>query len=363
MGGDDTLEGGAGDDTMVGGVGNDAYIVDSIGDVIVDRGTSVTEIDTVLTALSSYSLGSNLEALTYTGSLNFEGKGNALDNILTGGDGNDTLNGLTGNDVLDGGKGNDVYIIEAGGNGIVVEEVDAGIDTVRTQLATLFLMQNVENVVYTGASSFYMTGNEGNNIFSKSQLSATGTFNGMSGSDAVDYSHVSSGLTVNLVLGTAVASGMGNDRLVNIENVIGGSGNDSLLGSGGDNVLEGGLGDDTLNGEGGNDTASYASATVNVSVNLGTGVATGVGADTLVNIENVLGGSGDDTITGSAANNKLDGGAGADSLIGGAGNDTYVVDNVLDVVSELNSSGADAGGVDTVLIKGVIATYTLGIYI
>jgi Ca2+-binding RTX toxin-like protein len=363
MGGDDTLEGGAGDDTMVGGVGNDAYIVDSIGDVIVDRGTSVTEIDTVLTALSSYSLGSNLEALTYTGSLNFEGKGNALDNILTGGDGNDTLNGLTGNDVLDGGKGNDVYIIEAGGNGIVVEEVDAGIDTVRTQLATLFLMQNVENVVYTGASSFYMTGNEGNNIFSKSQLSATGTFNGMSGSDAVDYSHVSSGLTVNLVLGTAVASGMGNDRLVNIENVIGGSGNDSLLGSGGDNVLEGGLGDDTLNGEGGNDTASYASATVNVSVNLGTGVATGVGADTLVNIENVLGGSGDDTITGSAANNKLDGGAGADSLIGGAGNDTYVVDNVLDVVSELNSSGADAGGVDTVLIKGVIATYTLGSYI
>src|SRR5215813_3553346 len=54
-------------------------------------------------------------------------------------------------------------------------------------------------------------------------------------------------------------------------------------------------------------------------------------------IENAIGGSGNDTITGNAADNVLNGGAGNDALVGGAGadvliggigNDTYVVDNV-----------------------------------
>lgn len=41
-------------------------------------------------------------------------------------------------------------------------------------------------------------------------------------------------------------------------------------------------------------------------------------------IENAIGGSGDDTLTGNDANNELTGGKGNDTLVGGVGNDTYL---------------------------------------
>ena len=48
------------------------------------------------------------------------------------------------------------------------------------------------------------------------------------------------------------------------------------------------------------------------------------GADTYTNVENVIGGSGDDTLTGTdstTVGNALTGGAGDDTLTGGAGDD------------------------------------------
>ena len=66
-------------------------------------------------------------------------------------------------------------------------------------------------------------------------------------------------------------------------------------------------------------------------VNLATGSAERGSAanpveDVLVTIENVVGGGGDDSITGNTAANLLDGGAGAgnDTLLGGSGNDTLL---------------------------------------
>lgn len=58
-------------------------------------------------------------------------------------------------------------------------------------------------------------------------------------------------------------------------------------------------------------------------------------------VENAVGGSGNDTITGNDRNNVLDGGAGKDKLIGGAGNDTYVLGSSTDTVS-------DTSGIDTI---------------
>ena len=84
------------------------------------------------------------------------------------------------------------------------------------------------------------------------------------------------------------------------------------------------------------DTASYASATGAVVVNLAlttqqnTG---GWGKDTLLNIENLVGSSSADTLSGNAGVNAIDGGAGddkitgglgADRLTGGAGRDLFV---------------------------------------
>ncbi|MBY5348802.1 M10 family metallopeptidase C-terminal domain-containing protein, partial [Rhizobium leguminosarum] len=112
--GADTLDGGAGADSLIGAAGNDIYIVDNVGDVITEGLNEGTDL--IKTALSSYALtiNANVENLTYTGSANFTGIGNALANTITGGAGNDTLDGGTGNDTLIGGAGNDTLIGGAG---------------------------------------------------------------------------------------------------------------------------------------------------------------------------------------------------------------------------------------------------------
>ena len=62
----------------------------------------------------------------------------------------------------------------------------------------------------------------------------------------------------------------------------------------------------------------------------------------------IVSGAGDDFIRSGQGNDSMDGGPGADRMEGEQGNDFYLVDNVGDVVSELNSSGFDQGGFDTV---------------
>ncbi|MCW5612206.1 MAG: M10 family metallopeptidase C-terminal domain-containing protein [Rubrivivax sp.] len=84
------------------------------------------------------------------------------------------------------------------------------------------------------------------------------------------------------------------------------------------------------------------------------------GGNTASLIENAIGGTGNDTLTGNQGDNSLSGGAGNDVLVGNSGNDTlnggtgadnmnggfgddlYIVDNVGDVAAEV------AGGIDTV---------------
>lgn len=116
-------------------------------------------------------------------------------------------------------------------------------------------------------------------------------------------------------------------------------GHDQLFGGSGNDLLEGGDGDDVLNGgdDGespalvddiaiflGRDTASYASAGTGVTVDLsimGVPQVTGQGRDTLIGIENLVGGNFDDTLYGNAAANVLLGMRGADRLFGQDGDD------------------------------------------
>ena len=58
-------------------------------------------------------------------------------------------------------------------------------------------------------------------------------------------------------------------------------------------------------------------------------------------IENAVGGSGNDTITGNFANNNLNGGYGNDLLIGGIGDDIYIIDSISDTVKENLNEGTD----------------------
>ncbi|WP_370444499.1 calcium-binding protein, partial [Pseudomonas sp. SHC52] len=80
---DNVLNGLGGADTMEGGAGNDSYVVDNIGDTVIEQGTSLSEIDSIFSSVS-YILGSNLEVLKLVGTDNLDGTGNALDNRLTG---------------------------------------------------------------------------------------------------------------------------------------------------------------------------------------------------------------------------------------------------------------------------------------
>ncbi len=113
--------------------------------------------------------------------------------------------------------------------------------------------------------------------------------------------------------------------------IFGEAGDDTLLGGGGNDVIKGGLGSGVLNGGEGTDTAdfSYTGQNITVDLNNYSAVIDYAFEDeeyTLYNIENIIGGFGQDTITGTAGDNVLNGWYNNDSLIGGGGEDTYVFD-------------------------------------
>ncbi|MGO6841538.1 calcium-binding protein, partial [Rhizobium ruizarguesonis] len=90
--------------------------------------------DTVRTNLASYTLGANVENLTYNGTGAFAGTGNGLVNTIRGAAGADTLDGKAGADTLIGGAGNDTYIVDIAD--VITEGVNEGTDLIRTALSS-----------------------------------------------------------------------------------------------------------------------------------------------------------------------------------------------------------------------------------
>jgi Ca2+-binding RTX toxin-like protein len=186
---------------MVGGLGNDTFVVDSVADVVIENVAEGT--DTVQTTLNNYTLGANVENLTFTGAGDFSGTGNDLANTITGGAGNDALDGGFGIDRLVGGAGDDTYRVDNSGD-VIVEAAGAGIDTVLATAGAYTLSANVDNLIFAGTGSFNGTGN-------------------------------------------ALANA-----------IVGGAGSDTLSGGAGDDTITGGAGNDTMNGGTGNDTFIFA---------------------------------------------------------------------------------------------------------
>jgi Ca2+-binding RTX toxin-like protein len=104
--GANVLDGSTGNDTMTGGKGDDTYIVDALGDAVIEAAGGGTDL---VQSSVTFSLASriNVENLELTGVGKITGTGNALANIITGNDGDNTLNGAAGNDTLTGGDGID----------------------------------------------------------------------------------------------------------------------------------------------------------------------------------------------------------------------------------------------------------------
>ncbi|MDR6609793.1 peroxidase family protein [Pseudomonas synxantha] len=141
--GNDVLIGGAGADTMTGGAGNDIYEVTDLGDVVGENAGGGN--DTVWTSLASYTLGANVENLSFGGSGNFAGTGNVLGNNIVGGAGNDVLTGGGGNDVMSGGvAGNDTFVFAVAG---------FGNDTILNFGANLAAEQDLLNLTGLGITS------------------------------------------------------------------------------------------------------------------------------------------------------------------------------------------------------------------
>ena len=247
--------------------------------------------------------------------------------------GNDTINGSAGDDVIyytagsdkiDGGGGNDWMDFSnkfyTNNNPVNVDLSTGKYIISLNSNAVVSSIIHVENIIGSNYSDA-ITGDAGNNIFIGGK--GSDAINGGGGIDTASYV-TSTGVTVNLNLGTAIEkydSSTSTDTLTSIENIVGSSFADAITGNSLNNVFTGGAGNDTLDGGAGVDTASYLTAYQGVKVNLATGNATGHGTDTLLNIENVIGSSYADTLTGNGGANSLFGGAGNDILIGGAGND------------------------------------------
>lgn len=181
------------------------------------------------------------------------------DNVVFGEGGNDLICGGGGNDTLYGGRGNDTLL---GGTG--------------------------NDTLYGERGSDDLDGGEG-----------TDRLVGETGNDTL-------------------SGGPGDG-----DNLDGGVGDDILSGGAGEiDVLHGGAGNDRLDGgPGGHDIASYKGAGGPVEVDLGAGTVSGAEGEQLSGVEDVLGGSGDDVLTGSAAPNRLDGGPGNDRLFAVGGGD------------------------------------------
>ena len=136
----ETLVGTTGADRLVGLAGDDTYVVDNVGDVVVENANEGR--DTV-NASVSYTLVANVENLSLTGSAAINGTGNELSNtmwgnnaanVLDGGAGSDWLFGGAGNDTLRGGissdylygdTGNDTYLFARGDGSDLVNDFDS----------------------------------------------------------------------------------------------------------------------------------------------------------------------------------------------------------------------------------------------
>jgi Ca2+-binding RTX toxin-like protein len=327
---------------------------------------------------------------------------------INGTSGNDTLNGTAGNDTINGLGGDDW--IDVGNSTFGSDAVDggSGADWISfSKLSSVSLKVNLADHTATSTlGSVTLTSIEkaagtsgadsltGGDVADKTDAignRVTEWFRGNGGNDTItggagrdfaaasDYSNNSSSQAVSANLGTGVASdGLGGtDTLINIDFLVGGAGNDSLTGGSVSRdplgnfheIFRGNAGNDTLDGSNSTSDGDYASsdradysrnsATQAVIVNLSAQsltvgsktVAAGKaddgmgGTDTLISIDQVYGGAGNDTFVGGSGGQTFDGGAGNDSIDGGAGSDQVrYQQSTAGVIVNLSASSLTAGG-------------------
>ncbi|MDF1878942.1 hypothetical protein JHD46_04735, partial [Sulfurimonas sp. SAG-AH-194-C20] len=371
--GDDTLIGGADIDSLLGGAGDD-LLKGEAGADILDGGTNTAIGDTadysdegaIRTTLNEGTFSAvnvsggdsdqirNIENVKGSNTGDDSITGDALVNIIDGQGGDDTLSGGLGDDTVIGGAGDDTLRgnegddrLDGGSGSDTADYTNEGKITVDLAVADTVSIINgantdtdtlvgIENITGSDTKADDIAGNSNDNTLKG--LGGNDTISGAEGDDDID-------------------GGLDNDTL------LGGADQDTLRGSFGDDFLEGGTGNDILEGGAGVDIISYTNALNAVEVRLDTGIATGEGVDSILDVENVLGSTFADTITGSDVVNTLFGGAGDDSLFGGKQDDTLFGDDGDDTLS--GGEGDDVleggAGLDTASYQDVSNVTSQGI--
>lgn len=283
---DDTLAGGLGNDRLDGDAGDDSFVAGAAPDG-ADAFNGADGRDVLSYAARAGAVRVALDGTPGNGEL---GEGDLVGTDIedvAGGGGNDSLTGNGEFNVLAGNGGRDS--IDGGG----------GPDTIRGGLD--------DDVAAGGEGDDTVLGDSGGDALDGGP--GADVVGGGEGDDALD-----GGAGPD-----SVAGGEGGDALA------GGDGADALDGGTGDDALDGGAGPDILAGGDGRDLANYGNRIENLAISLdglaGDGGA-GEGDNVGVDVEDVRGGAGADTFTGSAAPNALDGGAGEDYMDGAAGLDS-----------------------------------------
>lgn len=418
--GNDTLLGGAGNDTLTGGIGHDTLIGGAGNDMLVWNitpgytfslaGGDGFDVLTLQGVAGFYlSLPTDIEkmdlsALSYGTQFDLSGRteavwiiGAAGNDTLIGGAGNDTLAGGMGNDTLTGGAGTDT-VSYADAMAAVTVDLIAGTATGEGN-DRLSQIEGVLGSAYDDAFSAApnvictLDGGAGNDTYVLTAIpSVSHSFlDSSGGSDllklainghSLDYLFRDirwNGSDLELVTpGNTVLTLRNIDLLAAFDSaspmmLVGAgqqtAGDDMVVARSGDTTLEGGNGNDTLvwapgvttikggSQPGSSDTADFRHSTTAVVADLGAGAATADGAAVSLNsIESLVGGSGNDTLTGSTGvSNLFMGGEGDNSLTGGpwGDNDRVSYQDALAGVTVDLTAGTAIHGIHTDTLSGM----------
>jgi len=371
----DTFTVSVGGVTLDGSGGDDLYIVDAEGVTLVEE--NYGGYDELRTSLNTIKMDPFIEKLTFTGTGDFKGYGNASDNEIIGGAGNDWLWGGAGADHFVGGDGYDtvsytdslegVRVLDfANYDGLTIAYGDTftGIEAIQGSNFDdeVYLLDNAMTV--DGADGYdtasYRQSWDGVSIDIGQRAGAAGVT--LLNVEKVIGTSFADQFTANIA-GVTLEGGMGDDVYTinstgvsivetdlfgGIDHVytslsslhmdpfiekmtytgtadFTGYGNDgdNVIASGaGNDVLFGGAGGDRFEGGAGVDTVSYEDSTEGLSVSLGWGPQSGIALyDTYIDIENLRGSHFNDVLQGDWGDTILEGGAGDDFIQGGAGAD------------------------------------------
>jgi hypothetical protein len=222
----------------------------------------------------------------------------------------------------------------------VVAVGDQGVDTAQLGSGTVPASQVLASYTFSAGSGGFapdtFTLDNSADTVARSYQVAPGQITGHGGGN-VSYTTASSeNLTVNLRTGTAgdeigVQADDSDNRTVGVD---GGSGNDRVTLAGGVDVpgYDGDLGTDTLSFAGYSTAATFSLPGPTTSV------------------ENLIGGSGSDSLTGDGSGNRIEGAGGSDSLSGGDGDDVLAAaDGLADASLDCGPGAADVVELDAAL--------------